>query len=120
MQKIIENTNQSKSISEIISQAVDSAKAQNVIVLPVGHLTAVTDYMIICSGTSNRHMKHLAETAVAAIEENGGQILSTEGMNSDDWVIVDCGDAVLHVMSIEAREFYHLEGLWDIKETAEE
>ncbi|TDR19329.1 ribosome silencing factor [Marinicella litoralis] len=120
MQKNIEDTNPSNSISEIISQAVESAKAQNVITLPVSHLTAVTDYMIICSGSSNRHMRHLAETAVAAIEENGGEILSTEGMNSDEWIIVDCGDAVLHVMSVEAREFYHLEGLWDIKESTEE
>ncbi len=120
MQKIKEDNKQSHSISEIISQAVDSAKAQNVITLPVSHLTSVTDYMVICSGSSNRHMRHLAETAVDAIEENGGEILSTEGMGSDEWIIVDCGDAVLHVMSIEAREFYHLEGLWDIKETTEE
>lgn len=120
MQKTIENTNTSHSISTVISQAVDEAKAQNVITLPVSHLTAVTDYMIICSGSSNRHMRHLADTAVAAIEENGGEVLSTEGMSSDEWIIVDCGDAVLHVMSVEAREFYHLEGLWDIKESTEE
>lgn len=120
VQEIKENTKQNKSISDIIFQAVDSAKAQNVISLPVGHLTSVTDYMVICTGSSNRHMRHLAEEAIDAVQQNGGEVLSTEGMNSDEWIIVDCGDAVLHVMSGEAREFYHLEGLWDIKETAEE
>ena len=50
------------------------------------------------------------------LSEQGAEVLGTEGMNSDEWIIVDCGDVVLHVMSAEAREFYHLEGLWDIKE----
>lgn len=119
MQKIKENTNQAKKISAIIEAALDSAKAQNIISLPVSHLTSVTDFMIICTGSSNRHMRHLAESAMAAIEENGFEVLSTEGLNSDEWMIVDCGDAVLHVMNAEAREFYHLEGLWDIKEATE-
>lgn len=120
MQKNIEKINQAQSISQIIVEAVDSAKALQVVSLPVSHLTSVTDYMIICTGSSNRHMRHLAETAIDAIEENGGQILSTEGMDSNEWIIVDSGDAVLHVMSVEARDFYHLEGLWDIKQSIEE
>ena len=120
MQEIKENSKQHNSISEIIFQAVDSAKAQNIITLAVGHLTSVTDHMIICTGSSSRHMRHLAETVIEAVNEHGFEVLSTEGLNSDEWVIVDCGDAVLHVMSAEAREFYHLEGLWDIKENPEE
>ncbi len=120
MQEIKENSKQHNSISEIIFQAVDSAKAQKITTLAVGHITSVTDYMIICTGSSSRHMRHLAETAIEAVNEHGFEVLSTEGMNSDEWIIVDCGDAVLHVMSGEAREFYHLEGLWDIKENPEE
>lgn len=120
MQEIKKNTNQANQIAEIIHQAVDSAKAQKIISLPVSHLTSVTDTMIICTGSSNRHMRHLAESAIEAVHEQGGEVLGTEGMNSDEWIIVDCGDAVLHVMSAEAREFYHLEGLWDIKELPEE
>lgn len=120
MQKIKQNPKQAEQISAIITEALDDAKAQNIVSLQVGHLTAVTDYMIICSGTSNRHMRHLAETVVQALQESGQEILSTEGLNSDEWMIVDGGDAVLHVMSVEAREFYHLEGLWDINETTEE
>lgn len=116
MQDIKENPKQASHISAVITQALDDAKAQNIVSLKVGHLTSVTDYMIICTGSSNRHMRHLAETTIQALQDSGQQILSTEGLNSDEWMIVDCGDAVLHVMSGEAREFYHLEGLWDINE----
>ncbi len=114
------NPKQASQISELITQAIDDAKAQNVVSLNVAHLTSVTDYMIICTGSSNRHMRHLADTAIQALQDNGQEILSTEGLNSDEWMVVDCGDAVLHVMSIEAREFYHLEGLWDINEPTAE
>jgi len=115
VQEIKENTNHTP-LSEIVYQAVDAAKAQNIVSLPVSHLTAVTDHMVICTGSSNRHMQHLADSAMDAVQEQGAEVLGTEGMNSDEWIIVDCGDVVLHVMSAEAREFYHLEGLWDIKE----
>ncbi len=122
MQETKENHNGDKAshISEVITQVLDEAKAQNIISLKVGHLTSVTDYMIICTGSSNRHMRHLAETTIQFLQDAGQNILSTEGLNSDEWMIVDCGDAVLHVMSNEAREFYHLEGLWDINESVEE
>lgn len=102
-----------------IEAAVTDAKAQNVKVLSVKHLTSVTDHLIICSGTSNRHMRHLAEEAIKCLREAGLEILNTEGMDSNDWIIVDAGDAVLHVMSEEARDFYQLEGLWDIAESDE-
>ena len=125
MQEIKENhkgdkPSQKSHISAVIIEAIDDAKAQNIVNLEVGHLTSVTDNMIICSGSSNRHMRHLAETAIQALQDAGQDILSTEGLSSDEWMIVDAGDVVLHVMSSEAREFYHLEGLWDINETAEE
>lgn len=125
MPKIKENSksdkpDQGNHASVIITQAIDDAKAQNVVSLKVGHLTSVTDYMVICTGSSNRHMRHLADMAIQSIQDNGQEVLGTEGLNSDEWMIVDCGDAVLHVMSSEAREFYHLEGLWDINETVEE
>ncbi len=120
MQENIENQNRSQPVSEVIFQAVTDAKAQHVVILDVKHLTSVTDHMIICTGTSNRHMRHLADEAGKALQDAGLETLSTEGLDSNEWMIVDCGDAVLHVMSAEAREFYHLEGLWDLKETAEE
>lgn len=120
VQENVENQNQSKPVSEVLFQAVNDAKAQKVVTLDVSHLTSVTDHMIICNGTSSRHMRHLADEAAKAVQDAGHEVLSTEGLDSNEWMIVDCGDAVLHVMSADAREFYHLEGLWDLKATAEE
>ena len=119
VQEINVNRKQANHVSAVITQSIEDAKAQNIVSLNVSHLTSVTDYMIICTGSSNRHMRHLADTAMDAVAESGAEVLSTEGLDSDDWMIVDCGDAVLHVMSADARSFYHLEGLWDISESAE-
>lgn len=100
----------------VLTQAVENAKAQNIITLNVAHLTSITDYMLICSSTSSRHMRHIAETTLAAAEDAGLTVISREGMNSQDWMIVDVGDVIVHVMSEQARGFYQLEGLWDMTE----
>lgn len=100
----------------MIEQIIEQEKAQNVVVLSVGHLTAVTDFLVICSGSSSRHMRHLADSAVNALRAAELEVLHTEGLDSDDWMIVDAGDVVLHVMSTQARDFYQLERLWDIAE----
>ena len=112
-QKTKQTTQQSL---DILTDAVEDAKAQNISTLHVAHLTAITDYMIICSGTSSRHMRHIAETTLAAAEQAELNVISQEGMNSQDWMIVDVGDVIVHVMSEEARDFYQLEGLWDLAE----
>jgi ribosome-associated protein len=101
---------------QILMAAVEDAKAQNITTLNVAHLTAITDHMIICSGTSSRHMRHIADTTLAAAEQAGLSVLSREGLSSKDWMIVDVGDVIVHVMSEEARGFYQLEGLWDLAE----
>jgi ribosome-associated protein len=112
----IKNKASSQQALDILTNAVEDAKAQNITTLDVAHLTAITDYMIICSGTSSRHMRHIAETTLTAAEDTDLNIISQEGMNSQDWMIVDVGDVIVHVMSEEARGFYQLEGLWDLAE----
>ncbi len=112
-----QTTNKSSQDSlQILTNAVEDAKAQNITILDVAHLTTITDYMIICSGTSSRHMRHIAETTIMAAEEAGITLISQEGLSSQDWMIVDAGDVIVHVMSEEARGFYQLEGLWDLAE----
>lgn len=112
-----QTTNKSSQDSlQILTNAVEDAKAQNITILDVAHLTTITDYMIICSGTSSRHMRHIAETTITAAEEAGITLISQEGLSSQDWMIVDAGDVIVHVMSEEARGFYQLEGLWDLAE----
>jgi len=110
------NTGQNILIN-IIQQALDDSKAQAITVLSVKHLTSITDSMFICTGSSGRQMKFVAESVVKAVRGAGFKVLGTEGFSNSDWMIVDCGDAVVHVMSADARAFSHLEGLWDISES---
>ena len=113
----LKNSASSQQVWDILTNAVEDAKAQNITTLSVAHLTAITDYMLICSGTSSRHMRHIAETALSAAQDADFNIISQEGMNSKDWMIVDVGDVIVHVMSEQARDFYQLEGLWDMAES---
>ena len=109
-------TNSQNSIleKEQILASIDDAKGLDVKTIEVSHLTSITDYIIIVSGTSSRHLQTIAETAIKDAKDKGNEILGVEGLGQSEWVVVDFGDIVLHVMSPTAREFYNIEGLWDI------
>lgn len=104
----------SSQLKNIIVDALEDAKANDITVIDVKHLTQVTDYMVIASGTSNRHIQTIAESAFKKAQEAGYEKMGTEGLGQSEWVVVDFVDVVLHVMSPPAREHYNLEGLWDI------
>ena len=101
---------------ELTLAALDELKAKDVTVLDVRGLTSVTDTMVICTGTSNRHVKSLAQAVVDKCKDGGFRPLGLEGMDEAEWVLVDLGDAVIHVMQAQARAFYQLEKLWDMSE----
>ncbi len=103
------------SVSDLAREALEDLKAQDIKVLDVRGLTSITDTMIICSGTSNRHVKALAQSVAEHCKEHGHRALGMEGMDEAEWVLVDLGDAVVHVMQVQARAFYQLEKLWDMK-----
>lgn len=109
----------SSELKDIIQSALEDAKTNDIKIIDVKHLTQVTDYMIIASGTSNRHIQTIAETAFKKAQEHGFDKMGTEGLGQSEWVVVDFVDVVLHVMSPAAREHYNLEGLWDIDEQGE-
>ena len=113
-QSIEEQTQRAKVIKNIIIEAIDDAKGNDTVVIDVAQLTQVTDFMIVTSGTSNRHIQTIAETAFKSVQEHGYEKIGIEGLGQSEWVVVDFADVVLHIMSPAAREHYNIEGLWDI------
>ncbi|VAW34276.1 hypothetical protein MNBD_GAMMA01-1236 [hydrothermal vent metagenome] len=107
-------TQESVTVKNIIVSAIENAKGSDIAVINVTHLTQITDFMIVTSGTSNRHIQTIAETAMHDAQEQGFAKIGTEGLGKSEWVVVDFADVVLHIMSPAAREHYNIEGLWDI------
>lgn len=101
-------------LTKLAVAALEDLKAQDIRVLDVKHVTTVTDAMIICTGTSNRHVKSLAQNVVDKAKENGVRPLGTEGLDQGEWALVDLNGVVVHVMQAQARVFYQLEKLWDV------
>lgn len=95
-----------------VVEALDDAKAVDVRTLDVRRLTDVTDYMIVASGTSTRHVASIARRLVDAMREGGERPLGVEGEDVGEWVLVDFGDVVVHIMHPQTRDFYNLEKLW--------
>lgn len=96
----------------VAQQALDDMKAKDVVLLDVQGKSSVTDYMLIASGTSRRHVNAIADAVVEKVKEAGLRPLGTEGQDVGDWILVDLGDLIVHVMMPDARSFYDLERLW--------
>ena len=107
-------------LRDYVVAALEDLKGVNIVTLDVAALTPMTDYMVLVTGTSNRHVKALVDTANESSKALGIQPLGIEGRESYDWVLVDLADVIVHVMNEEARNFYELERLWsDLDEVAD-
>ena len=96
-----------------ILDTLQDIKAVDPIIIDVKKISSLTDYMVIASGTSNRHISAMSERVVDGLRSSDIPEIRIEGKNGDDWLLVDAGDVVIHLMSSDAREFYDLESLWD-------
>ncbi len=99
-------------LREVIVEALENRKGRDIVALEVSRLTDITDFMVIASGTSNRHVKALVDEVVEAAKRHRHKVLGVEGREAGEWVLLDLGDVVVHVMRTGAREFYDLERLW--------
>jgi ribosome-associated protein len=103
---------QSEAVKQLAIDALQALKADNIVVLDVREQSNFTDTMIIASGSSSRHVKSIADSVIEAAKKSTFPPLGVEGEDVGEWVLVDLGDAVIHVMMPEVRLFYELEKLW--------
>lgn len=105
---------QTDTLLALIEGELNERKAINMTVLDVRGKTSFTDYMIVVTGTSNRHVKALCDYVETKVKENGVMPLGMEGDMTSDWVLLDLGDVIVHAMTEQAREYYQLEKLWTV------
>ncbi len=103
---------QTEQLLPIVIDALEDLKAQEIKVLDVRGMSSITDYMIIASGSSNRQVAAIADNVTKKVKEQGYRPLGEEGANEGEWVLVDLGDIIVHVMQPQVRDFYQLEKLW--------
>lgn len=97
---------------KIVTGLLEDKKGLDIISIDVRKITTLTDYFVVCSGSSNRHRKSLADDVVKKSRELGFEVMSKEGMSSADWILIDLNDIVVNIFSSESRKRYNLERLW--------
>jgi len=103
---------QGKAFQDFVIDKIDDLKGQDIIAIDVKGKSSITDCMVICTGTSNRHVMAIAENVVQASREIGLSPMGVKGITASDWVVVDLGEVIVHVMQEESRQLYELEKLW--------
>ena len=102
----------SKKLAQRIVDTLDDLKGQSIRCINVKKLTEITDYMVITTGRSNTHTKALADAVVNRLKKSGEKIVGIEGRLQSEWILVDAGDIVVHIMVAPVRTLYNLEDLW--------
>ena len=99
-------------IEKIIHKVLSDNKAKDIIKIDLEKKSSIADFMIICSGTSNRHVISLSNYLMEALKKENLNTLNVEGKSNGDWVLVDAGDVIIHLFRSEVREYYGLEKMW--------
>ncbi|MES2605952.1 MAG: ribosome silencing factor [Pseudomonadota bacterium] len=101
-----------KPLRDFVETAVTDMKGQNVAILDIGKMSSIADYMLVVTGTSNRHVRSIADEVEKRCKAKGIDIRGMEGQDTAEWVLLDLGDVILHVMQASTRKLYDLETLW--------
>ena len=99
-------------IARTIHKVLSDNKAKNITKINLEKKSSIADFMIVCSGTSNRHVISLSNYLVEALKKENLNTLNVEGIRNGDWVLVDAGDIIIHLFRSEVREYYGLEKMW--------
>ena len=110
----------SEQLTKLAVTALEDLKAQDILVMDIADKSSIADAMIVATGTSDRHVGSLAGEVVEQAKAAGEKPLGVEGESSSDWVLVDLGDVIVHVMTQKSRDFYELEKLWSVRRKSEE
>lgn len=105
----------SEELANAIVEILESKKGRDIKIIPVSAKTDIADFFVVCSGTSNTHIKTLADEVEYQSEQRGVKLLSYEGRNNNSWILLDFVTVVVHIFSREAREFYNLDKLYKAK-----
>ena len=108
-----------KEVAYAVTKALDEKKGLNIKLLRIDEVSSLADYFLICTGTSNTHVKTLCDYAEYTLEQLGEKLISREGHRGNTWELLDYGSLVVHVFTEEAREFYALERLWSDGESVD-
>jgi ribosome-associated protein len=104
---------QGTELKDFIVEQLEEIKAQNIKILAIGEKSTIADFMIICNGTSSRHVKSIATLLVKELKANNLPPIGVEGDDVAEWILVDSGDVIVHVMLPATRDYYQLEKLWE-------
>jgi ribosome-associated protein len=106
-----------QAIKQTVVDALEDIKARDIVVMDVAKLTSIADYMIVASGESARQTKALARNVTDKVKEAGGEVMGIEGEDNGEWILVDLGGIIVHIMHPAVREYYNLEELWGASPT---
>jgi ribosome-associated protein len=113
VQKKVKSQLQAERIRKLALDAIEDLKGQNIVCLDIGTMSTFADFMIVVTGTSSRHVKSLAEE-VSKRSKEAGVLVRMEGDDQAEWILIDLGDVIVHVMLAPVRQLYDLESLWKL------
>lgn len=117
--KVTTNSMTIDELKKLAIDAIEDLKAEDITVLDVKGKTTVTDWIIVATGSSSRHVKSIANNVIVEAKKASRPPLGVEGENEGEWVLVDLGDVIVHVMQRQVRDFYDLESLWSVDTVAQ-